>query len=346
MAYFRDNAPVGQTVTLRATFRDGAGNLIDVDAGYPDIYIYDEETTAETIDAAVAADNFSGASYTIESASVTKISTGFYEASWAVGAAYDTGSWSDLWVAKIGGVTVTSHFVINVVSVGSVTTQTISNNMLIVVTIDSSVAGASGNALSEETHMTFSTTYSPYYASPDLVRLECGSWLDSIPDDTLSLMIHWASLEADMIAVGGSSGSLLTNGRTKFVIYDCALRCLTIPINMGGRTKQLGDLMIRNDSTFVEVVSELKRKREEWFSVVNARGSIVPGQGLGPTSAIKGRYDPDRVRQGRTWHSPKDFPYAQPGANTRLRRSDQRKYKKGFLDRGPDEIILSSEFDD
>lgn len=346
MAYFRDKAPVGQTVTLRATYRDGAGNLIDVDSGYPDIYIYDEETTAATIDAAVAAEDYSGASYSIESASVTRISKGFYEASWAVGAAYDTGPWSDLWVAKIGGVTVTSYFNINVVSVGTVTIQTISNNMLIVVTLDSSIAGTSGNKLSEEQHLTFSTKYSPYYSSPDLVRLDCGSWLDTIPDDTISLMIHWSSIEADMIAVASKQGSLFANARTKFVTYDCALRCLTVPVNIGGKQKQLGDLMIKNDSTFLEVISELKENREKWFRVVNAKGSIVPGQGLGPVSAIKGRYDPDRVRQGRMWHNPKDFPYAQPAANTRLRRSDQRKYKKGFLSRGPEEIILTSEFDD
>jgi len=337
MAYYREYAPVGQTITLRATFRDGTGNLIDVDAGFPDVYVYDEDATATTIDAAVLASDFSGASYTIESASVTKISTGYYETTWAVGAAYDIGVWSDLWVAEISGVQVASYFNINVISGGTVTTQIVVGNTLIVVSLSADIAGTSGNTLSEETHLTFSTKYSPYYASPELVRLECGNWLNSIPDDTISLMIHWSSIEADMIATASTQGNYFATARTKFVIYDTALRCLTIPIDMGGKEKSLGDLMIRNDGKFNEVISELNRKREEWFRVVNARATIVPGQGFAPSVAVKGANDPDRRRMGRLWWSPKDLSYPQPGANTKLRRTDMRRFRKGFVDLGPDE---------
>ena len=114
-------------------------------------------------------------------------------------------------------------------------------------------------------------------------------------------MIHWSSIEADMIATADVRGPLFENARTKFVIFDCALRCLTVPVDLGGKQKQLGDLMIRNDSKFVEIISELKSKREEWFRVVNARGSIVPGQSFAPSTAVMGRYDLDRRRQGRLW---------------------------------------------
>ena len=337
MPYYRDNAPVGQTVTLTATFRDGTGALVDVDAGYPNVYIYNPDVSSDTIDTAVATRSFGGADVTILSASVTKISTGYYEASWSVPAGSTAGDWRDIWDAEINGVPVTSDFVITVVRGGTVTTQIISGNTLIVITLAEEITATSGNALEEDTYLTFSTKYNPYYASPDLVRLECGSWLDTIPDDTISLMIHWSSIEADMIATADVRGPLFENARTKFVIFDCALRCLTVPVDLGGKQKQLGDLMIRNDSKFVEIISELKSKREEWFRVVNARGSIVPGQSFAPSTAVKGRYDPDRRRQGRLWWPPTDYPYLQPGTNAKVRKKGQRKYKKGFLDLGPEE---------
>lgn len=337
MAYYRNQAPVGQTVTLRAVFRDGAGNLVDVDSNFPNVHLYPPSTTQTTIDAAIASGDFSGATTTISYTSVTKISTGYYEATWAIGATADTGTWTDVWEAEISGVDVSDHFSIEVVSVGSVSIQSIDENMLIVITISEDVKDTDGNSLGEETYLTFSTKYNPYYASPELVRLECGSWLDSIPDDTISLMIHWSSVEADLIATGPTRGRLFNAARTKFVIYDSALRSLMIPVDMGGKQKQLGDLMIKNDSNFVEVISQLKKKREEWFRVVNAKGNIVPGQSFAPAVASKGRYDPDRARMGRQWWPPTDYPYVQPGANAKVRKTTQRRFKKGFFDLGPEE---------
>ena len=41
--------------------------------------------------------------------------------------------------------------------------------------------------------------------------------------------------------------------------------------------------MIQNDSSFKDIIPELKKEREEWFRVTNAGGNIVPGQGLDPT---------------------------------------------------------------
>ena len=337
MAYFRNQAPVGQTVTLRAVFKDGAGNLIDVDGSYPNVHLYNPDVAQSTIDSAIASADFSGADETILSTSVTKISTGYYEASWTIGPTATIGSWVDVWEAEISGVDVTDQFSVEVISVGRVSIQQIDENMLVVITISEDVLDTDGNALVGETHLTFSTSYRPYYASPDLIRLECGSWLDSIPDDTISLMIHWSSIEANIIATGPSGGTLFNAARTKFVIYDSALRALTIPVDLGGKQKQLGDLMIKNDSNFVQVISELKRKREEWFRVVNARGTIVPGQSFAPSVATKGRYDPDRARMGRQWWPPVDYPYVQPGANAKVRKVSQRKFKKGFLNRGPEE---------
>jgi hypothetical protein len=182
--------------------------------------------------------------------------------------------------------------------------------------------------------MTFSTEYDPYYSSPDLIRLECGAWVESIPDDTISLMIHWSSIEAQSIALG-PLGNMFELAKTKFVTFDAALRLLMLPASVGGKRKTLGDLMISNDSSALDMIQELKDARDEWWRVVNAKGSIVPGQSFAPEVAVKGKYDPDRRRVGRLWWNPADYFYAQPAGNIRLRMAGQRKYKTGNLARYP-----------
>ena len=314
MSYKRNNVPVGQTVTLQAIFIDSANKPMDYDS--IDIKIYDSGNTLQS---------------TVTSA--TKISTGFYEITYTVGATAKTGTWTDQWTATISGVEVQNSFSFNVTEMGSAVTQNIGGNTLIVILLDSAIADTSGNTLAEEAQYTFSTRYNPYYASPDLLRLECGTWLDNIPNDTLSLMIHWSSKEADFITPTGArkSSNSYKVARTKFVIFDVALRCLTLPAaSAGGGTKQLGDLLVKKDSSFANVVKDLKEKREEWFRVLNAGATIVPGQGFAPSVAMKGQYHPERRRVGRLWWDPADFPFQQPGGNQKFRKSGQRKFRKGF----------------
>ena len=120
--------------------------------------------------------------------------------------------------------------------------------------------------------------------------------------------------------------------KTKFVVFDVALRALTLPVDIGGGQKKLSDLMISKNRNFNDTIKELKRKREEWFRVVNSGGRIVPGQGFAPSVAVKGILDPDRGKIGRGWHSSSEYPYPQPGGNQKVRRSNRRKFKTGFVD--------------
>ena len=104
-----------------------------------------------------------------------------------------------------------------------------------------------------------------------------------------------------------------------------------MPTDVGGKSKRLGDLMISDDSSFTGVVEELKDSRDEWWRVLNARGSIVPGQGFAPTVAVKGRNTSDRRPGGRLWHSPVDVRYDQPTQNTKFSSGGKRMrfgYKK------------------
>ena len=102
--------------------------------------------------------------------------------------------------------------------------------------------------------------------------------------------------------------------------------------------------MISYDSSAASIIEEINDKREEWWRVVNAGGSIVPGQGFGPEVAVKGKLDPDRRRVGRMWHNPADFYYPVPAGNKKLRKANQRKFKTGFANRFP--ILGTNNSDD
>lgn len=329
----RDCVGLGQIVTLRALLKDDCGELISPDPGTVRCYIYPFAVSNDTIEEEVTSGTFASAIEDISS-TVSEISTGFYEAEYKVPATAETGTYADVWVAEVEGVLIWVRLTYLVVSVGRIVEQRVGKNTLLVVLLDGTIAGLTGNVLGEEVQMTFSTEYDPYYSSPDLLRLECGAWVESIPDDTISLMIHWSSIEAQSIAYG-PLGNMFELAKTKFVTFDAALRLLMLPASVGGKRKTLGDLMISNDSSALDMIKEIKDAREEWWRVVNAKGSIVPGQSFAPEVAVKGKYDPDRRRVGRLWWNPADFFYAQPAGNVRLRAAGQRKYKTGNLSKYP-----------
>jgi len=324
----------GSSITLRMTLKDACGEFVNADA-LPTAYIYPPATTvsAATIAAEVTAASFTSATINL-SATVANISTGFYEATYTVPAGTVDGSYQDVWVSVVNGNTIYATLTYIVDGPPVIEQQNINQNTLIVIVLDDAVAGTSGNTLGTNQTFTFSTEYSPYYASPDLLRLECGSWIESIPDDTVSLMIHWSSIEADSISYG-PSGRMLTLARTKFVIFDAALRLLMLPANVGGKKKTLGDLMISNDSSTASMIDDIRDSREEWWRVVNAGGSIVPGQGFAPEVAVKGKSDPDRRRVGRLWWNPSDMFYPVPAGNSKLRKSGMRKFRTGHMNKYP-----------
>ena len=330
MAYYRDCVPVGQEVTLRAIFTDGCGKPIDVDATFPDVYLYAPDNVPSDIDAEVTG-GFATATASVESANVTKLATGYYEITYTVPLGTEAGSWVDIWHSEINSIETYSYFNFTAMERGKVAIQSLQPNSLIVILLSEDIEDTDGNSLGHEVQLTFSTTYTPYYASPDLLRLECGGILDGIPDDTLSLMIHWSSIESDAWSKGtAGKGKLFRTARTKFVTYDAVLRCLMLPADIGGKTKSLGDLMISNNSDFASTIKELKKARDEWKRVVNSGGTIVPGQSFAPSVAVKGGSRNDRVNFGREWHKPSEVGFAVPTQNAKFADILSSKYKFGF----------------
>lgn len=323
--YSRSCAPLGKKVKLRAIFVDSCNEPISF-----------EEVEVLIEDAAGIQDP---TTYSLGNGDIEEVAPGMYELQYTVPtdtSTYTIGSWTDSWAGYTDATAeadIEESFSFAVTELGRAYQQTVSENSLVVVLLAPTIEDVDGRPLNEEVQITFSTRYNPYYASPDLVRVEVGTWLDSIPDDTLSLMIHWSSKEADLITPNGAKGSNYNLARTKFVIFDVALRCLTLPVaGAGNGTKQLGDLMIKKNLSFKDAIEDMKAKREEWFRVVNSNGRITPGQGFAPSVALKGQYHPEAKRMGRLWWNSNEYPYPIPAGNVSVRKKGQRKFRKGYAD--------------
>lgn len=342
MQFGRHSVLTGQTLDLRVVFTSDAGILVNTDI-LPAVYIYDESVDTDTIEAELLAGTYTSA---LAGPLVpTLISTGFYELSYSVPAGSNEGMWHDVWVGTVDATPSSNYFTFVVDQGADLSLQVLLNNELIIIELDSTIQNLlMTGTLGVDTPLAFSTTYSPLYASPDLIRLEIGSFIDYIPDDTLALMIHWSSMEADFITPPRRCNTKDFNfARTRYVMYDAALKAINLPGGGSGigAKKQLGDLSITSGSNAsgvavlsggvdIETVKDLRRRRDEWWRVVNAGGCIVPGQGLGPMSGIKGKYDPDRRLSGRLWENPEYNTYPQPSANVKRVRPGHQRGRFGF----------------
>jgi hypothetical protein len=332
-AQHRGAVLAGEEIIIRAVFTDDTGGLVDLDA-VPDIYIYDEDVEEATIEAEADAQVYTSA--LAGPLSATRLSTGYYTYTYTVPAGSDAGTWHDLWVGTINTIDDYEIFSFTVTRGFNASEQRLSNNMLVVIELSSDITNSDGDEALVAITLGYATVYSPLYASPDLIRLEMGRWIDYIPDSTLALMAHLSSKEANFIhGPETQSWGNIQLARTKFVVFDTVWRCLNIP-GQGqqagystGKKKALGDLSITGGDAVVEVPEEIydyvREQRDAWWRVVNAGGNIVPGQGLAPTMAVKGIMDPDRRMTGRLWESPRDVYYPEPTANRKSRQSGKRR---------------------
>lgn len=266
---------------------------------------------------------------------VTKADVGFYYSEVTFN---ELGSWTIVWTSTLNGIIDTLEYEIQVEDYNDLNKLNLGLdfNQLVVIDIDTTVKAAGGDRfLSSEQQFSFSTEYNPFYCSVEMLRMEMGEWASLVPDDTMALAIHWASIEANSITSRGSVSEEYFYARTRFVMYDAAIKLFSMPIGAegkSGQSKQLGDLIIENgnvlDYAMKDLIEELKEERDEWWRVVNARGNIVLGQGLGPSCASKG--GKNGIKRSREWHDPWSEYYLQPTQNSQYKRKGQRKYKHGF----------------
>ncbi len=337
----RGAALAGNELILRAVFTDADGCLTDLDA-VPNIYIYDEDVDTATILAEAEAQVYTTA--LAGPLAATRLSTGYYTYSYTVPSGADAGSWHDLWVGTINSTDDYQYFGFTVTTGFTSRSQNLGPNTMVIIELAATITNDDVDEYLPATDLYYTTTYSPLYASPDLIRLEMGRWIDYIPDDTLALMAHLASKEANFIQGDSPAGyGNIELARTKFVVFDAVWRCLMIPGQgkeagySAGKKKALGDLSITDGAPVTTIPDEIydwvREQRQAWWRVVNAGGNIVPGQGLSPTMAVKGWLDPDRRLTGRLWDSPETTRYPQPSSNRKVRQAGRRRGRFGFDDR-------------
>lgn len=271
----------------------------------------------------------------ITNPNVIKVDVGFYYTEVLFNV---LGEWSFSWTSNLNGVVDLLEYEVNVEDYNDLNKFDLGLdfNQLVVVELDSSIKMDNENVtLNSEKRFSFSTEYNPFYCSVEMLRMEMGEWASLIPNDTMALSIHWSSIEANSITSIGNVTDEYFYARTRFVMYDAAIKLFSMPISQegkSGQSKQLGDLIIQNgnvlDYAIKDLIQELKEERDEWWRVVNARGSIVVGQGLGPSSASKG--GKVGIKKSREWHDPWNEYYLQPTQNSQYKRKGQKKYKHGF----------------
>lgn len=305
-------------VNLKMLFTDSAGNPTDPTA----IAVTLENAGGGAIDPGLVA---------------VKIDTGY----WYVNYTPTTiGVWKDLWTVTLLGEAIAFVGSFEVIGGGVVAQPKcgLDFNNLIVIELDKTIADTSGNTLSKTEYLSFSTEYNPFYASVDMLRVEMGNWASLVPDDTIALAIHWSSMEADNITAIRPASDRYYYARSRFVIYDSAIKLFSMPMGASagsGKQKQLGDLLIDNGSTLdypmKDLIEELRAERNEWWRIVNAGGSIVNGQGLGPSTTKKGAAL--KVDSSRSWHDPMSEYYSQPTMNSQYKRARTGEQKHGYVTR-------------
>lgn len=318
------------TISLKAVFVDSQGNFVDT-TSLPAVYIYDSSLDIDTIESEVDSGLYTSA--LAGPFTPVKLDTGFYVYEYTVPTSAEAGVWRDVWVGDIVNTSVSNILTFTVINGADVSEQRLLDNELIIVELDKSIAGYSGQTLGVDIQIAFLTTLNPFYASVDLIRMEAGPWIDFIPDATIATMIHLSSKEAQFITPsGGRMSDRMKFARSRFVTFDALVRAFTLPGSFTnqpggvlGSSKRLGDLSITNGNGAIvartasgidlDTLKYFKEKRSEWWRVVNANAEINPGQSLGFEVAQKGRFDPDRRMAGRQWADPDLFHYEQPGTN-------------------------------
>jgi hypothetical protein len=302
---------------VKMLFKDNAGYLID--PSLIEVTLTKPDTTEVVI------------------VDIVKVETGFY---YYVAEFDQEGSWVELWQATVNGEVIEFERNILVENNAQAALQLLGldYNSLILIKLDKSIASIDAETLGEDALFSFSTEYNPFYCSVEMMRIELGTWLGNVPDETIALAIHWSSLEADNITGVRPTSERYLFARTRFVMYDAAVKLISMPMGFdtpgSGKQKQLGDLLIQDSGTLdfnlKDLIQELKAERDDWWRVVNAGGCIVPGQGLGPTSASKGDRRADKNQKSREWHDPWNEPFLQPTQNSMYRKQGEKKYKHGY----------------
>jgi len=185
------------------------------------------------------------------------------------------------------------------------------NNNEYIVTVEEGLPGLNTYPLKEDYQFVFTTTYSPIYAGPNIIRLNIGPMLAMvmtyIPDDTIRRFIYEASKQADRLYPSVIDPNNVPWYVTEFVIYQSKISGLyaAMLIFAGGGAgvrKRLGDLEIEHDArglmpVLLPILEDYTERRDEAEDMVKDGTDA----GIGPDWAILHEYDPRRPITAASW---------------------------------------------
>jgi hypothetical protein len=204
---------------------------------------------------------------------------------------------------------------------------------MITVSKDTAVGSTSGDDLNEDYTFWFTTKYSPLYSSVRKVRLEVGSLISSMKDDTINRAIFEASLMADQLTWGevvSDASDLYKFARREWTTCKAAQILLMNSLSANGiKSKKLDNLEVTYDANLGKgMLDKINNCLLKWEAELQSGGAAVQK----PSYFIKGSADPDAPNVGRMWEK---GPWADktPGSNLRYRPAGSRRYIGGW--RGP-----------
>jgi len=260
-------------------------------------------------------------------ASATSLGRGYYRYTYTIPADAEYGTWYDRWQGELDGNDLDYVFSFSVVGAGVIASSTpLYANNRITVTLSSSIENTDETSLGTDYTFYFTTEYSPLFASYRQVQLRAGTYLTSVPDDTINLAIWEASKEANTLTFvsSTSNSSYYEYARNQFVICRATQILLGNYLDKSGRiSKKLGDFEIDMSAPGIQkMFDKMQECVDKFLPIVESRGAKY----VEPEFVIKGELDADRPLVGRIW----DNEYtSSPIATTKFLKSGYRRWKIG-----------------
>lgn len=215
---------------------------------------------------------------------------------------------SDLFYAT-GELDFTAVLSSNVLTITLAPGQLYENN-IIILTLDKSIADTSGNTLGVDQEYYFSTPYTPLYSDERRIRLDIGTLLTNVSEETIMLAI----LEASLIAQANTFSSTIYNNayfvQARWNYTTCLAEMTLVKALLGdfsltgGLSKRLGELNVaRNANTenLYHILARLEDCAYGWEIAVQTGGDITRGTSVRPQVSVKGALAEDAIYVSRQW---------------------------------------------
>ena len=317
------NVRAGQTINLRARFKDDLGDPAQAGSVY--VHIFEPGEDPDDLTNAM-----------VVSGIPTYLGQGIFQYAFDVPVCGPAGEWVDQWQGALTCQNIDADLAFVVVASGLVTEVPcqLFKNDVVEITIGSGIMDLYGNTfLEEDVELQFLTLTDPSYTNLRKVRLEIGGYLGTLPDATIQTAILEGSLEADVLnfTTTLTNSKLFQHARREYATCMAANILLSNVAHGALRSKTLGDFSVSYDTTAIKnAMNRVRDCLDKWAPQLMAGGGAKAAKS--PSYVVKGECDPDRPTVSRMWRTMEDEPTGRriPAANDRVRATGERRSKRSY----------------